>query len=163
MNLYEFIWIYVNIYELEWMLFEFTWIEMNSYELIRIYMGRFFFSVFFCFYLNLCNMCELIWICIDCAVRQCETMRQCVTVRQCGVWQCSCAWQHACQCVAVRTAVCGSALHKYIRHKYIQHKVAHNLLCLVCPYTKGSGTETHIPCMLILTDQYVIHIRIKVN
>jgi hypothetical protein len=64
------------------------------------------------------------------SVWQCA--RQCAAVRQCGSMQ---------QCTAVQqcAAVCGSA-HSSVHSTYI-HTKSPTIYLLVCPYTRGSGTE----------------------
>jgi hypothetical protein len=65
------------------------------------------------------RQCAVAWQCGSGSVWQCAAVRQCGSVQQCGsaaVWQCA-----AVQCdgsvMAVRAAVCGSALYVYIHTK----------------------------------------------
>jgi hypothetical protein len=78
------------------------------------------------------------------------SVRLCSSAAVCGsVWQ----------CVVVHVSVCGSALYMHV------HKVAHNIyiyigMPLYC--TRSDGSELHMPCISILTDQYVSQ-RINAN
>jgi hypothetical protein len=121
-------------------------------------------------------------------VRQCAVVRQCMAVRgsaavcgsarsnvwQCGsvrVWQCGSVlqggsvWQCARLCAPVRVAVCGSA-HGSVWQcalRVCTTQSRSQYIYLVCPYTRGDGSEPHISCILILIDKYKLQIRIEVN
>jgi hypothetical protein len=88
-------------------------------------------------------------------VRQCGSVRQCVAVP--GV-VCSSACGSVWQCAAVHTAVCGNTLCIYV-HMYAKSLT---IYLLVCPCTRSNGTELHIPCISIITYQYVL-MRINAN